>query len=89
MQANVQSVEIEIIPDLSQYGIHDVTEIYYNPSYELLFTHETDASLSGHERATITESGAVSVNTGEFTGPLSQRQISGEGRYNPRHGMVV
>ena len=68
MQANVQSVEIEIIPDLNQYGIHDVTEIYYNPSYELLFTHETDASLSGHERATITESGAVSVNTGEFTG---------------------
>ena len=68
VQANVQSVKIEIIPDLSQYGIHDVTEIYYNSSYELLFTHETDASLSGHERATITESGAVSVNTGEFTG---------------------
>ena len=68
MQAFVQSVGVEIIPDLSQYEIHDVTEIYYNPSYELLFTHETDASLSGHERATITESGAVSVNTGEFTG---------------------
>ncbi len=68
MQAFVQSVRIEIIPDLDQYDIHDVTEIYYNPSYELLFKHETDASLSGHERATITESGAVSVNTGEFTG---------------------
>tara|TARA_S200000501_G_scaffold345054_1_gene357381 strand:+ start:18 stop:1667 length:1650 start_codon:yes stop_codon:yes gene_type:complete len=68
VQAFVQSVRIEIIPDLDQYDIHDVTEIYYNPSYELLFKHETDASLSGHERATITESGAVSVNTGEFTG---------------------
>ena len=68
MQAIVQSEEIEILPDLSQYNIHDVAEIYYNPSYELLFAHETAPSLSGHERATVTESGAVSVNTGEFTG---------------------
>ena len=67
-QATVRSIEIEGIPDLSQYDIHDVTEIYYNLSYELLFTRETDTSLSDHERATITESEAVSVNTGEFTG---------------------
>ena len=68
VQAIVQSEEIEILPDLSKYDIHDVAKIYYNPSYELLFAHETAPSLSGHERATVTESGAVSVNTGEFTG---------------------
>lgn len=68
MQAIVQSEEIEFLPDLSKYDIHEIAEIYYNPSYELLFAHETAPSLSGHERATVTESGAVSVNTGEFTG---------------------
>ena len=68
VQAIVQCEEIEILPDLSQYDIQDVAEIYYNPSYDLLFAHETAPSLSGHERATVTESGAVSVNTGEFTG---------------------
>lgn len=55
-------------PDLSEYGIADVVKIYYNPSYELLFQHETDPSLEGFEKAIMTESGAVSVNTGEFTG---------------------
>ena len=68
MQAIVQSEELKIISDLSRYDIRDVAEIYYNPTYKLLFMHETKVSLSGYERATITESGAVSVNTGEFTG---------------------
>lgn len=67
-QALLQPEENFKYPDLSEYGITDVVKIYYNPSYELLFEHETDASLEGYEKAVVTESGAVSVNTGEFTG---------------------
>jgi len=54
--------------DLSIYGITDVKEIIYNPSYELLFEHEMDPSLEGFERGVLTKSGAVSVDTGIFTG---------------------
>ena len=34
--------------DLIKYGITDVKEIYYNPSYELLYEHETDSNLDEH-----------------------------------------
>ncbi|QUM82518.1 phosphoenolpyruvate carboxykinase (ATP) [Moritella sp. 5] len=54
--------------DLSVYGIKDVEEIVYNPSYELLFSEETKAGLEGYEKGTVTESGAVAVDTGIFTG---------------------
>ena len=54
--------------DLSVYGIKDVEEIVYNPSYELLFAEETKADLEGYEKGTVTESGAVAVDTGIFTG---------------------
>ncbi|SQD79163.1 phosphoenolpyruvate carboxykinase (ATP) [Moritella yayanosii] len=54
--------------DLSVYGIKDVEEIVYNPSYELLFSEETKADLEGYEKGTVTESGAVAVDTGIFTG---------------------
>jgi phosphoenolpyruvate carboxykinase (ATP) len=54
--------------DLSIYGINDVECIYYNPSYELLYEHETDPSLEGFERGIDTKMGAVSVDTGIFTG---------------------
>jgi phosphoenolpyruvate carboxykinase (ATP) len=56
------------IPDLSIYGITDTKEIYYNPSYETLFKHETDPSLQGFEKGTVTSTGAVAVKTGIFTG---------------------
>lgn len=55
-------------PDLQQYGISDVEEIYYNPSYEFLFEEETRADLEGYEKGTLTECGAVAVDTGIFTG---------------------
>ena len=45
--------------DLTKYGIQDAQEIVYNPSYEQLFEEETKPSLSGYEKGTITESGAV------------------------------
>jgi phosphoenolpyruvate carboxykinase (ATP) len=54
--------------DLSRYGITDVQEIVYNPSYELLFKDETNPSLQGFEKGYVTELGAVNVMTGEFTG---------------------
>lgn len=54
--------------DLSQYGITEATEIVYNPSYELLFEEETRDDLTGYEKGTVTELGAVAVDTGIFTG---------------------
>ena len=54
--------------DLSQYGISGVTELVHNPSYAQLFEEETRADLSGYEKGVVTESGAVAVMTGEFTG---------------------
>jgi phosphoenolpyruvate carboxykinase (ATP) len=54
--------------NLSQYGIKNVSEVFYNPSYELLFEHETSDELSGYERGFVTNLGAVAVDTGIFTG---------------------
>ncbi|MDA3884872.1 MAG: phosphoenolpyruvate carboxykinase (ATP) [Candidatus Delongbacteria bacterium] len=54
--------------DLGKYGINDVEEIYHNLSYDELYKHETDPSLEGFERGCVTESGAVTVDTGIFTG---------------------
>ncbi|HCH50458.1 MAG TPA: phosphoenolpyruvate carboxykinase (ATP) [Proteus sp.] len=54
--------------DLQQYGIHDISEIVYNPSYELLFDEETKPELTGYERGTLTSLGAIAVDTGIFTG---------------------
>ncbi|KER03021.1 phosphoenolpyruvate carboxykinase (ATP) [Photorhabdus temperata] len=54
--------------ELADYGIHDVSEIVYNPSYELLFLEETKPSLEGYESGTLTNLGAVAVDTGIFTG---------------------
>jgi len=55
-------------PDLSIYGIHDVKEVYHNPSYDELYEHETDPSLEGFEKGYLTNLGAVAVDTGVFTG---------------------
>ncbi len=54
--------------DLSQYGINDVKEIYYNLSYDELFKHETDPALEGYESGTLTTLDAINVDTGIFTG---------------------
>ncbi|WP_369309377.1 phosphoenolpyruvate carboxykinase (ATP) [Providencia rettgeri] len=56
------------LKELEKYGIHDVAEVVYNPSYELLFTEETKPELEGYERGTVTTLGAVAVDTGIFTG---------------------
>ncbi|GLX83956.1 phosphoenolpyruvate carboxykinase [ATP] [Thalassotalea loyana] len=54
--------------DLTQYGITNVSEVVYNPSYDLLFEEETKSSLEGYDKGYVTELGAVSVDTGIFTG---------------------
>jgi phosphoenolpyruvate carboxykinase (ATP) len=53
---------------LEKYGINNVNEIVYNPSYEQLYNDELDANLKGFEKGQLTELGAVNVMTGEFTG---------------------
>jgi len=53
---------------LANYGIIGVKEIFYNPSYDLLFKHETDPKLEGYEKGIVTKLGAVNVDTGIFTG---------------------
>lgn len=54
--------------DLSKYGITNVEKIIYNPSYDELFKAETDPSLTGYEKGIVTNTGAVAVKTGKFTG---------------------
>ena len=54
--------------DLTKYGITDVKEIVYNPSYEQLFEDETDPALEGFDKGQVTELGAVNVMTGIYTG---------------------
>ena len=53
---------------LEKYGIKDVSEIVYNPSYDLLYNEELNNNLQGYEKGQLTELGAVNVMTGEFTG---------------------
>ena len=54
--------------DLACYGINDTVELVYNPDYEQLFEEETRSDLEGYEKGILTVSGAVSVDTGIFTG---------------------
>ncbi len=49
------------VPDLSQYGITDVQEVVYNPSYDQLFEEETRPDLEGYEKGVVTELGAVAA----------------------------
>jgi phosphoenolpyruvate carboxykinase (ATP) len=57
-----------ISAELLSYGITGVAEIIHNPSYDRLFDETTKPSLTGYEKGVITNLGAVSVNTGAFTG---------------------
>lgn len=59
---------MKALPDLSKYGISKPAEIIYNPSFELLFEHETAPDLEGYENGFVTASGAVTVDTGIYTG---------------------
>ncbi len=39
--------------ELEAYGISDVHDIVYNPSYDLLYQEELDPSLTGYERGVL------------------------------------
>ncbi len=54
--------------DLSKYGITGVQEIVYNPDYDTLYNDELNPELTGYEKGTVTELGAVNVMTGVYTG---------------------
>jgi len=53
---------------LEKYGINNVTEIIYNPSYDFLYNEELSPTLEGYEKGQLSELGAINVMTGEFTG---------------------
>jgi len=53
---------------LKKYGITDAGTIIYNPSFDQLYKDETSKDLQGFERGFLTSTGAISVDTGIFTG---------------------
>ena len=54
--------------DFEKYGITDVKEVVYNPSFEQLFADEMDPALTGYDKGQLTELDAVNVMTGIYTG---------------------
>lgn len=59
---------IKIIQQLHDLGITGYEEVVYNPSYEQLFKAENSTKNIGFEKGALTESGAMAVKTGIFTG---------------------
>ena len=59
---------IKIIQQLHDLGITGYHEVVYNPTYEELFNAEMSSKNKGYEKGAVTESGAVAVKTGVFTG---------------------
>mgnify|MGYP000577605502 FL=1 len=53
---------------LEKVGITNWTELHRNLSYDDLYTHETDPSNESFAKGTVTNLGAVNVDTGRFTG---------------------
>jgi phosphoenolpyruvate carboxykinase (ATP) len=58
----------QVRKELEEIGIERTQDIFYNLSYDELFTRETDPSLEGYEKGHVTNTGAVNVLTGRFTG---------------------
>ena len=54
--------------NLGKYGIEGVTEVLYNPTYEVLYNEETKPGLEGYDKGQVTELGAINVMTGVYTG---------------------
>ena len=59
---------IKIIQQLHELGITGYEEVVYNPTYEELFKAEMSTKNVGFEKGALTDSGAVAVKTGIFTG---------------------
>ncbi len=54
--------------DLAKYGISGVKKVIHNPSYEVMFQAEISEKNVGFEKGILTDTGAVAVRTGIFTG---------------------
>ena len=54
--------------DLTKYGIKNVKNVIVNPSFEIMFQAEISEKNQGFEKGVETNTGAVSVKTGVFTG---------------------
>lgn len=59
---------IKVIQELHNLGITGYHEVSYNPSYEELYQAEVSHQRVGFEKGALTDSGAVAVKTGVFTG---------------------
>lgn len=59
---------IKIIQELHELGITGYHEVSYNPSYEELYEAEVSHKRVGFEKGAVTDTGAVAVKTGVFTG---------------------
>lgn len=59
---------IKIIQELHNLGITGYHEVVYNPSYEELYQAEVSHKRKGYEKGALTDTGAVAVKTGVFTG---------------------
>ena len=70
--SNIEEIKAARTPqvkaDLEKYGIKNIKEVLYNPSYDELFKLETLPTLEGYEKGVVTELGAVDVMTGVYTG---------------------
>ena len=67
--ASVSSTRLEKVrAHLADIGLENVGNIVHNPSYEDLFEAEMSPELSGYEKGVLTDSGAVNVDTGVYTG---------------------
>ena len=64
----VDMKNIKIIQELHDLGITGYHEIVYNPTYEQLYKAEMSTKNTGFEKGAQTESGAIAVKTGIFTG---------------------
>jgi len=53
---------------LAEIGINQPQNVYHNLSYDELYKHEMNPNLTGFEKAYSTQLGALSVDTGVFTG---------------------
>lgn len=59
---------IKIIQELHNLGITGYHEVSYNPSYEELYQAEISHKRKGYEKGALTDTGAIAVKTGIFTG---------------------
>lgn len=58
----------QISEQLKELNILNSIEVFHNSSYQELYDHEMEPSLEGYEKAYPTTTGALTVDTGIFTG---------------------